>query len=100
MKDEYDADELPNYAILSTEIRHDLDRIINLTLDEEFQLYTQVDADGETVFLKGLHSVNRTGVYAWLGRTKKVQAATIRRRNRDEREMRAVRKAIRRENAK
>lgn len=31
--------------------------------DREIELYTQIDSDGETTYLKGKHVVNRTGVY-------------------------------------
>lgn len=41
-----------------------LKKAISRALDRSTQIYTQVDGeDGKPIYLRGIHTVNRTGVY-------------------------------------
>jgi hypothetical protein len=82
LADEYGPDDLPEGTVLSTDVEHDVSRIIGLTLDPDYVLYTQVDVDsdedeededeeeahGSVAYVRGWRLVDRTGVYAWVPR--------------------------------
>lgn len=72
-KEEYTSDELPEPYVTSVDIECNL----GLTEEQVFklldylhgrgcgQIFTQIDCEqDETIYSKGVHVVNRTGVYA------------------------------------
>lgn len=60
--DEMNCDQMCSYKMF--EIFQDLMKARNFAEKNRGQIYTQVDGDTDVVYSKGIHYVNRTGVYA------------------------------------
>ena len=60
--DEMTCDQMCQYKTF--EIFDDLIKAKNYAEKDKGQIYTQVDGDADVVYSKGIHYVNRTGIYA------------------------------------
>lgn len=59
--DEMTCDQMGHYKTFR--IFQDIEKALNYTKEISGQIYTQIDGDNDVVYSKGVHYVNRTGVY-------------------------------------
>jgi len=60
--DEMNCDQMGHYKIFR--IFQDVKKADSYAKKMQGQIYTQVDGDTDVVYSKGIHYVNRTGIYA------------------------------------
>ena len=61
----YDSGEIRDYETFCSleDARSFINAFKRGLSDRDIELYTQIDSEGGTVYLRGEHVVNRTGVY-------------------------------------